>query len=388
MFIRLTACLATALLLAVFLLAGCADDNDMVVARVGNQELTQSDLMAKMSELPAYAQRQYATPEGLIEFTTRMLDEEVMYQAAARAGYDKDPDVVRNVEGVRRRAMIQAYYAKEIEAEAVVPEENVEAYYNENDELFRRPASLKFRQIMTSSRADALAIRARLLRDESFAAVAREASEDKSTSGAGGLMRSVNLGSSLPEAGMSKEFIEKLFDLTVGTISEPLRSDRGWHIVRVEEKREAGKKEYDEVRDLIIENLRPRVAREMYDRRLEELKAKYNATVNEDAFRAKTRSEEELFTLAQSTDDALKRLNLYSELVFNYPKGEHADEAQFMIGFIHAEELKDYDPARNAFRRLLEMYPETELKDAAQWMLDNMGKEDPPFEDPGTATTE
>ena len=91
--------------------------------------------------------------------------------------------------------------------------------------------------------------------------------------------------------------------------------------------------------------------------------------------------QEELFTLAQDTEDPLQRLSYYGELIVSYPDGEHADEAQFMIGFIQSEEIGNHEAARNAFQRLLEEYPESELVDSANWMIENMGKETPPFED-------
>ena len=103
--------------------------------------------------------------------------------------------------------------------------------------------------------------------------------------------------------------------------------------------------------------------------------------MNEEVLTPRVRTEEELFSLAQDTDDPLERMGYYSELVFSYPEGEHADEAQFMIGFIQAEELNNYDAAKNALNRMLERYPDSELAESAQWMLENMGTEAPPFEE-------
>ena len=74
--------------------------------------------------------------------------------------------------------------------------------------------------------------------------------------------------------------------------------------------------------------------------------------------------------------------------MFSYPEGEHADEAQFMIGFIQAEELNNYDAARNALNRMLEHYPASELAESAHWMLENMGSEAPPFEESDILTGE
>jgi hypothetical protein len=240
---------------------------------------------------------------------------------------------------------------------------------------------VKFRHILVPTRAEAEAARSRVLGGEDFASVAREISTDEATKSAGGLMASVTQGDGVPGAGMDADFVESIRQWKVGEVTDPLRSDRGWHVAYLEEKVEEGPKPLEEVRDQIVRSLMPEKTRERYEEILEELKVSHGVEVNEDVFRAKPRSEEELFTLAQETDDPMSRLNYYSELVFNYPDGQHAAEAQFMIGFIHAEELNNYEAARNAFERMKSKYPDSELVDSADWMLENMGKENPPFEE-------
>jgi peptidyl-prolyl cis-trans isomerase C len=375
----MTATLVT--VVAAVLLSGCGGGRERVVARVGNVEFTVAEIDRRLAELPPYVQQQFAGVEGKKRFLERLVEEEVMFQAARQAGYETHPDVMRALEAVKRRSMIQAYYAADIEGAVEVPEEDIVEYYNEHDEQFQRRGRVKFRHIMTESRAQAAAAKARILAGEDFASVAREVSIDPATKEAGGLTRAVPLGDALPSAGMSAEFIESLYEWKVGEVTDPLRSDKGWHIVRLEEKEEPGTKPLEEVRDQIVRTLQPIKTREYYELVLGQLKDKYKATIDESAFQPRTRTEEELFTLAQEADDPLARLSYYGELIMGYPEGEHADEAQFMIGFIQAEELGNYEAARNAFERLLEAYPDSELRDSANWMIENMGKETPPFED-------
>jgi outer membrane protein assembly factor BamD (BamD/ComL family) len=99
-----------------------------------------------------------------------------------------------------------------------------------------------------------------------------------------------------------------------------------------------------------------------------------------------SKSPEELFNLAQQAEndgDFQKAVDLYTMLLEKYPDNEHNYKAQFMIGFIYSEELKDYDQARVAMQKVVEKYPDCDLADDAQWMLDHMGKnlEDIEFEE-------
>jgi outer membrane protein assembly factor BamD (BamD/ComL family) len=99
-----------------------------------------------------------------------------------------------------------------------------------------------------------------------------------------------------------------------------------------------------------------------------------------------SKSPEELFDLAQQAEndgDFQEAVDLYTMLLEKYPQNEHNYKAQFMIGFIYSEELKDYDQARMAMQKVVEQYPDCDLADDAQWMLDHMGKnlEDIEFEE-------
>ncbi|MFH1864487.1 MAG: peptidyl-prolyl cis-trans isomerase [Candidatus Eisenbacteria bacterium] len=369
-------------LAAVIWCVGCGSGgDDEIVARVGRTNITKSYLLQKLSELPPFAQQQFAGPEGTIDFLHRLVDEEVLYQAALQAGYDQSPEVVKALDAVKRRAVIQAYYAADVEGTVVVADEDIQAYYGEHSEQFQRRGRIKFRHILLPTQAQADAARSRVLGGDDFASVAREISTDAATKSAGGLMASVALGDGVPGTGMDAAFVESVRRWKVGEVTDPIRSEMGWHVVYVEENVEAGTKPLEEVREQIEKSLMPEKTRARYDEILTQLKESYGVRVNEDVFRAKPRSEEELFTLASETDDPLTRLNYYSELVFNYPEGEHAAEAQFMIGFIHAEELQNYDAARNAFERMKLRYPDSELVASADWMLENMGEENPPFEE-------
>lgn len=370
---------------ALALLAACGCErspSDVVVARIGSVNITKTELEMKLAELPPYARQQYSGTQGAMEFLDKLVEEEVLYQAALAAGYEDDPEVRETVETVEKRAMIRAWYRDEIEAKTAVPEEEVQAYYDEHDEQFQQRASLRFRHIMTNNKREADEARTRVLSGEVFASVARDVSVHKGSKDAGGLMKSTHPGDAFLDAGMDAAFVERLFEWKAGEVTEPLRSSEGWHVVKIEEKVDEGKKRLEEVRASIVGSLTPARTRTVFNDRLAELREMLNAHINEEFFTGTAKTEEDLFTLAQETDDPVKRLGYYAELIQNYPDGDHAAEAQFMIGFIHSEELKRYDPARRAFERMIELYPDSELIDSAKWMIENMGETTPPFDDP------
>ena len=95
---------------------------------------------------------------------------------------------------------------------------------------------------------------------EEFAAVAAEASEDPGSARAGGSLGWVERGMMVPA------FEDALFAMAEGTVSEPVRSEFGWHLIQLEEVRAAAGASFEEVYDeLLREYSRRRAEDRFYD---------------------------------------------------------------------------------------------------------------------------
>ena len=86
----------------------------------------------------------------------------------------------------------------------------------------------------------------------------------------------------------------------------------------------------------------------------------------------------EMFTQANQLqregkyDEAIR---MYDNLIVKYPKSTYGPQAQFMIGFIYANELKDLDKAKVAYEKFLKVYPEHEMAKDARWELEHLGQD-------------
>ena len=67
-------------------------------------------------------------------------------------------------------------------------------------------------------------------------------------------------------------------------------------------------------------------------------------------------------------------VTFYEKFLKEYPASPHAYKAQFMIGFIYNESLKDTTKARLAFEKVIRNYPENDLSDDAKWMIENLNR--------------
>ncbi len=90
---------------------------------------------------------------------------------------------------------------------------------------------------------------------------------------------------------------------------------------------------------------------------------------------------EEMFEQArlhQEAQEYQKAINTYKDIVSKYPDGERTDEAQFMIGFIYANDLGDTEKARAAYQVFLDTHSEdadSGMILSAEWEMDNLGRD-------------
>jgi len=99
---------------------------------------------------------------------------------------------------------------------------------------------------------------------------------------------------------------------------------------------------------------------------------------------SKKMSEKEYYDLANQymAQEKWQQAETYFEKILQeYPNGVFSSKATFMVGFINANYLKNYDKAREYYSLFLEKFPKHELADDAKYELEHLGKgmEDLPF---------
>lgn len=196
-------------------------------------------------------------------------------EAAIRAYYDLHPDEFRTPERVRVAYLLldPAEVADEVDVSA----EDVEAAYREAKPRYTIPAQRTVRHILVAVAADAdeatqaqareqaEALRARIADGEDFATLAREHSQDAGTARQGGLLGRYARG------GLDPALDDTAFALEVGSVSDPVRSEFGYHLLRVDSADPERVRPLSEVREELIEQLRTQRAEEIVRARVEDL---------------------------------------------------------------------------------------------------------------------
>lgn len=161
----------------------------------------------------------------------------------------------------------------DILAATTVTAEDAEAYYEANPQEFIGPDEREASHILIvdgddKEAAEALAmdIRAKIVAGESFNELAAQYSADSGTADNGGSLGWLGSGDS-----PAPEFEEALFALSAGGISEPVRTQFGWHIIRLDGLRAGTGKVFAEVEAELIQRLRENEAAEVFAERVDEL---------------------------------------------------------------------------------------------------------------------
>ena len=226
--------------------AGPAPGADQVVAKVNGQPITGADI-ALAAEDPALSLPgvdEAAKKNLLVDY---MVDLKVGAQAAEAAKVGDSPDFKRKLAYFRDKLLLDEYLERETK-KSVTPEA-AKALYEQTVKSMKPEEEVHARHILVESEDEAKKIAARVKGGEDFAKIAAEVSKDPGSKTEGG-----DLGFFTKER-MVKPFAEAAFKLAPGQVSDPVKTQFGWHVLRVEEKRTKPVPSFDEMKEQIDQYL-------------------------------------------------------------------------------------------------------------------------------------
>jgi peptidyl-prolyl cis-trans isomerase C len=221
-------------------------DPNAVVATVNGIKLTEREVQLALNELaPGGAGIDEQKREQLIGF---LINVKLIAKAAEEQKLGEGPEFEARLAFMREQALMKSYLEKV--ANAAVTEDAVKKVYDETIKEIKPEQEVHARHILLETEEDAKKALERIKAGEDFAAVAKELSKDPGSGAEGG-----DLGFFLKEQ-MVPEFSEAAFKMEAGKVSDPVKSQYGWHIIKVEEKRDRAIPKLEEVRAQIEDYVR------------------------------------------------------------------------------------------------------------------------------------
>ena len=304
----------------------------------------------------------------------------VFFDPAAYTDIDiQDDDIVsfyeKNKESYKTEPKVKVQYLafkpSAYEKHVTVAEQQLKDYYEANPEVFVTPKTVEARHILfkvdqnadaetvEAARLKALDVLSRARADEDFATLAKEYSEGPSRDAGGYLGK-------FKREDMVKPFADKAFSMKAGEVSDPLRTQFGWHIIKVEAVNEKVTPSFDEAKEKIRKKLVDERAKLLaYDA----AEAAYNASYEGDNL-SETASAQDLvmqttglFARQEFNDSLVKNKNQFAEAAFNLSLKEISEVLDFDDGYY--------------IMQVVEKVPEkiSELKDVKERLVADLKKE-------------
>lgn len=241
--------------------------DDPVVAIVDGENIVRSDVEAAQRGLPEEYQR-YPIELIFPQLVDMLVDAKVAAAEARRRGLLDDPDVKRTIRRTEDQVLQRALFRSHIEA-AVTDDALRERFAAQTDTGGGGAEQVRARHILVEAESTARDIIVRLKGGADFAETAKELSTGPSGPNGG------DLGYFTAED-MVPEFSKAAFAMEVGAFSqEPVRTQFGWHVIKVEDRRSAPPAAFDDVR----EKLRAEMAQEIGSALASDLRAKAKVTL-------------------------------------------------------------------------------------------------------------
>lgn len=242
-------------------LAYAADaGNDPLVAKVGDQEIHQSDIDLGVANLdPQLAQ--LPDDQKKLAALSAAIDVKAIAKVAAADGIDKTDDFNKRMAFLREREMHNAYFRKNVVD--TVTDDEIKARYDEEIKKMPPQDEVHARHILVKTEDEAKDIIKQLDAGKDFAELAKAKSSDPNKSEGGDL-------GYFTRGRMVKEFEDAAFALNKGEYTKtPVKTQFGFHVIKVEDKRVAPPPPLDQVKDQI----RQLVMRDKYIALLSKAKA-------------------------------------------------------------------------------------------------------------------
>jgi peptidyl-prolyl cis-trans isomerase C len=258
-----------------------AEQKGPYLAKIDNTAITQADFDREFRSLPDYAQQMFTDPSGREKFLNEIINKELLYKEAVKKGYDKGADFTKKLEEFKKLTLVSEVFEKEIMAKAKVSDQDVKDFYEKNKNDFVVATEIRASHILVKTEDEAQKVLERLKKGEKFDAVAKAVSIDTASAKNGGDLGFFKKGQMVPEFERAAAMLK-----TGETTSGPVKTQFGFHIIKVTDKKTGAPVEFEKVRDMISQKLSGDRQKEAFDTYVSELRKTYKVEINKEALSA------------------------------------------------------------------------------------------------------
>ncbi|MBM5782599.1 MAG: hypothetical protein FJ368_04170 [Pelagibacterales bacterium] len=248
------------------------NSSGLLVAKVNEQKIYKTEIGAKLHDIFSGQNSSVKTPEieklpkEVLEILVKeiYLEKELVKKAQSE-GLEKDPEIKSQIEQAKNKILRHAYLNK-LTSEAAT-EEKVNNRYLELTKDLEGKKEYQISHILVKTKEEAEDILQKLKKSK-FAELAKKYSIDKESASNGGNLEF------MVEDNLVKEIAESVSSLKVNEVSHPIQTKFGWHIIKLNEVKEANLPAFESIKESIREQIKHNIANETNSRITKDIKIK------------------------------------------------------------------------------------------------------------------
>jgi len=242
-----------------------------VLAKVNGKDILQQDMDFLLRTLGPERAMQFSSPEGQQQLVEELVNQELFYFDAVDSKLEETDAYKKEIENAKINILKQLSIRNVLD-NITIEDDEAEKYYEENSKYFVKPATVKASHILVDTEEEAKEIKLEIENDADFEEAAEKYSKCPSKE-KGGDLGFFGKGQMVPE------FEEASFNLDLNVVSEPVKTQFGYHLIKVTDKKEEAVSAFEEVKAQIEQQLTVTKQNEKYYEKVNALKEKYSVEI-------------------------------------------------------------------------------------------------------------
>lgn len=255
-----------------------ASDQDQVIAVVNSEPIHLTQLEPLIAEYQRQTRKKQVSAEDKMQLLKNLIRRNLILQQDFTQQLRKSEEITKRVKEYEDQLVLQKYIKIHVLDFLTVGDEEAKQYYLNNLHKFAAPPKVRASHILLRSETEAKQVLKKLQAGESFSELAKQYSIDLPMAFEGGSMGIIERGKTLPQ------LQQALFILDDGEFSDIVKTQYGWHILRVDERITAQYIPYESARGRIKAILKREKEARAYDTMTQQLEKEANITIYENRF--------------------------------------------------------------------------------------------------------
>lgn len=243
-------------------------DKDKILAKVNGKDITGEDYNIFINSLNPDLRKHLLNTEKNEEVIDELIHQELIYQDAKDKGLDKEEDFQKVLEKAKKSLLLNYYLGKML-SDIAITDKEIEDFYKVHKDHFNTSPTVRASHILVEDLEKAQEIYNKIVNGADFSLEAKKNSTCPSKNKGGDL-------GNFSRGQMVKEFEDAAFSMNVGDISKPIKTEFGYHIIKLTGKNPSKEVSLEDAKDHIIKDIRRQKEQDIYRDKINLLKAKYD----------------------------------------------------------------------------------------------------------------